>query len=230
MNIVITGASSGIGFETARILAKDRSHSILAVSRNRLVLEKLKPGEEGGNIHIFPFDIVNGNYENELIPFLTGRFNRVDCLVNNAGKLVSKPFEKLEDHDFDDIFNTNVKAVYRMIRALLPYLAENAHIVNIGSMGGVQGSVKFPGLSLYSASKGAVAILTECLAQEFIDRKIKVNCLALGSAQTNMLSEAFPGFKSPLSAAEMAEFVAFFALNGHQWFNGKVLPVALTTP
>jgi len=230
MNIVITGASSGIGFETARILAKDGNHSILAVSRNLQAMEKLRSGEEEGNIHIFPFDIVNGNYDKELIPFLTSRFNFVDCVINNAGKLVSKPLELIEDRDFDDIFNTNVKAIYRMTRALLPYLAENAHIVNIGSMGGVQGSVKFPGLSLYSASKGAVAILTECLAQEFIDRKIKVNCLALGSAQTNMLSEAFPGFKSPLSAAEMAEFVAFFTLNGHHWFNGKVLPVALTTP
>jgi NAD(P)-dependent dehydrogenase (short-subunit alcohol dehydrogenase family) len=230
MNIVITGASSGIGYETARILAKDGNHSVLAISRNRQALEKLKSNEAAGNIHILPFDIVKGNYEKELIPLLESLFSRVDCLVNNAGKLVGKPFEMLEDRDFDDIFSTNVKAIYRMTRALLPYLAENAHIVNIGSMGGVQGSVKFPGLSLYSASKGAVAILTECLAEEFKGRKIKVNCLALGSAQTNMLSMAFPGFKSPLSAAEMAEFVAFFALNGHQWFNGKVLPVALTTP
>ena len=107
---------------------------------------------------------------------------------------------------------------------------QNAHIVNIGSMGGFQGSAKFKGLSLYSSSKGALAILSECLAEELKERKIFVNCLALGSAQTEMLSEAFPGYHAPLTAREMAGFVVDFATRGHRWFNGKVLPVAVSTP
>jgi NAD(P)-dependent dehydrogenase (short-subunit alcohol dehydrogenase family) len=156
--------------------------------------------------------------------------DKVDILVNNAGLLIHKPFELMEDNDFDRIFRANVKSIFNLTRYLLPIFSENAHIVNIGSMGGFQGSVKFPGLSLYSASKGAIAILTECLAEEFKERKIKVNCLALGSAQTEMLGEAFPGYRAPLSAEEMASFICDFSLHGHRWFNGKILPVAVSTP
>jgi NAD(P)-dependent dehydrogenase (short-subunit alcohol dehydrogenase family) len=154
----------------------------------------------------------------------------VDILVNNAGLMIQKPFELMEESDFDLMFQANVKTAFNLTRHLLPYFPKNAHIVNIGSMGGFQGSAKFPGLSLYSASKGALAVLTECLAEELKGRHIKVNCLALGSAQTEMLDQAFPGYKAPLSAGEMAAFITEFALHGHQWFNGKILPVAISTP
>jgi NAD(P)-dependent dehydrogenase (short-subunit alcohol dehydrogenase family) len=106
----------------------------------------------------------------------------------------------------------------------------NGHIVNIGSMGGYQGSVKFPGLSAYSASKAALHTLTECLALELNDLEIKVNCLAIGSAQTEMLETAFPGYQSPVMAFEMGKYIADFAITGHRFYNGKVLPVASTTP
>ena len=97
-------------------------------------------------------------------------------------------------------------------------------------MGGFQGSSKFPGLSLYSASKGAVAVLTEAMAEEFKDEGISVNCLALGAVQTEMLEEAFPGYKAPLSADEMGKYIAGFALTGNRYFNGKILPVSVSTP
>jgi NAD(P)-dependent dehydrogenase (short-subunit alcohol dehydrogenase family) len=97
-------------------------------------------------------------------------------------------------------------------------------------MGGFQGSVKFKGLSYYSASKAAISCLTECLANEFSESRISVNCLALGAVQTEMLNEAFPGYKAPVEAHEMAEFISEFALSGHKFFNGKILPVAVGTP
>jgi len=97
-------------------------------------------------------------------------------------------------------------------------------------MGGFQGSVKFPGLSAYSASKAALHTLTECLALELAEQEIKVNCLALGSAQTEMLEQAFPGYVSPVMAFEMGKYIADFALTGHRFFNGKILPVAISTP
>jgi NAD(P)-dependent dehydrogenase (short-subunit alcohol dehydrogenase family) len=234
MNIIITGASRGIGFETVKILSRDATNNILAIARRIRGLQNLQKEclEITGksNVHVFPFDLVNDNYTEMLLPEVTRWMNRVDVLVNNAGIMIHKPFELMEDADYQLIFDANVRSVFRLTQALLPYFSENAHIVNIGSMGGYQGSVKFPGLSLYSASKGALAILTECLAEEFRERGIKVNCLALGSAQTEMLEAAFPGYKAPLSAAEMASFVADFAIRGHHWFNGKVLPVAVSTP
>ena len=97
-------------------------------------------------------------------------------------------------------------------------------------MGGFQGSTKFAGLSAYSSSKSALSGLTECLAEELKDRNIAVNCLALGAVQTEMLGKAFPGYKAPLSAAKMAEFICEFALTGQLFFNGKIIPVSSTTP
>ena len=234
MNIIVTGASRGIGFETARIFAKDAQNNIFALARNKAGLEKLRLScldTHGiGNINVFPFDLLKGDYGAVLIPEILRKMESVDILVNNAGLLIQKPFELMGGNDFDLMFQANVKTAFNLTRQMLPYFSNNAHIVNIGSMGGFQGSVKFPGLSLYSASKGALAILTECLAEELKGRHVKVNCLALGSAQTEMLEQAYPGYKAPLSAEEMALFIADFALSGHRWFNGKVLPVAISTP
>ena len=233
MNIIVTGASRGIGYETVRQLSVNPDHRIIALARSREKLEKLKiecgmAGE--GEVLAIPFDLESGNYNDELLPSILKHFKNIDVLISNAGLLINKPLDQLEEVDFDRMFNSNVKSIFKLTQALLPFFSENAHIVNISSMGGVQGSKKFPGLSLYSASKGAVAVLTECFAEELKNRKISVNCLALGAAQTEMLAEAFPGYEAPLSASEMASFIADFSLNGHKWFNGKILPVAVSTP
>jgi len=234
MNIIVTGASRGIGFETVKLFSNDLQNNVFALARGKEELEKLQKicrGNSGnGHVHVFPFDLVEGDYMNSLLPEILKRMDKIDILVNNAGLMIQKPFELMEEGDFDRLFQANVKSIFNLTKHLLPYFSRNAHIVNIGSMGGFQGSVKFPGLSLYSASKGALAILTECLAEEFRERQVKVNCLALGSAQTEMLAEAFPGYRAPLSAEEMAAFITDFSLHGHRWFNGKILPVSVSTP
>ena len=234
MNIVITGASKGIGFETARFLAANYSCKVFAISRDLSGLNDLDRTCESvsgkGILRTFPFDLLSGRINEVLLPGIRSFMPEINILVNNAGVLVNKPFQDLTEADFNLMFGTNVKAAFLLSQALVPLMSAGSHIVNIGSMGGFQGSVKFSGLSLYSASKGSLAILTECLAEELKDRKISVNCLALGSAQTEMLSQAFPGYKAPLSAHEMAEFIAEFAVRGHNWFNGKVLPVSINTP
>jgi NAD(P)-dependent dehydrogenase (short-subunit alcohol dehydrogenase family) len=155
-----------------------------------------------------------------------------DILINNAGILVNKPFLELSPDETMKMFSTNLMVPAKLIRQLYKHMggATPTHVVNIGSMGAVQGSVKFPGLSLYSASKGALAVLTECLAVEFADKNIFVNYLAIGAVQTEMLSQAFPGYKAPVSAEEIADFIAEFARNGYRYFNGKILPVSLSTP
>jgi NAD(P)-dependent dehydrogenase (short-subunit alcohol dehydrogenase family) len=97
-------------------------------------------------------------------------------------------------------------------------------------MGGVQGSSKFAGLAAYSSSKGALITLTELLAEEFKETGPSFNALAFGAVQTEMLEEAFPGYIAPLSADQMGAYLLNFALTGHQFFNGKVLPVSSGTP
>lgn len=232
MNYIITGAGKGIGFETVQHLSKLQGSRIIAISRNVKKLHELVKANNPLVSEFIPlsFDIVKGSIANNLIPFLKELDFKIDGLFNNAGALSNKPIEQCDDEDYATVFGTNVEAPFRLIRDLLPFMNEGAHIVNAGSMGGVQGSAKFPGLALYSASKGALAILSECLAEELKDKKISVNCLAFGAVQTEMLAAAFPGYQAPLLASAMGEFVADFIINGHKYFNGKVLPVSVSTP
>ena len=234
MNIIITGASSGVGFEAALELILSGKHKVITLARSREKLEKLLEIAHGLNpdaeIYALSFDIVHDDYAG-LQEFIASNFdNRVDVLINNAGVLVNKPFTKLLEMDFVEMLQSNFIGHVRMIQALIPLMPPGSHIVNIGSMGGFQGSAKFPGLSAYSASKAALHTLTECLAFELAEQDIKVNCLALGSAQTEMLEQAFPGYQSPVMAFEMGKYIADFSITGHRFFNGKVLPVAVSTP
>ncbi len=230
MNIIITGASRGIGKELALELAARGGHRILVLARDKDRLEDIRREASGTSEVIpFPFDLEFGDFDS-LSKQVRGHISEIHVLVNNAGALVNKKFSQLSPTDFDHLMNVNVKAPFLISRELIPLFEDNAHIVNISSMGGYQGSAKFPGLSLYSASKGALAILSECMAEELKDYGISVNCLALGAAQTEMLSQAFPGYKAPLTAREMARFIADFALEGHRYFNGKILPLSLSTP
>ncbi|WP_316798526.1 SDR family oxidoreductase [Pedobacter frigidisoli] len=233
MNIIITGASSGIGFEAALEFSLQKQNKIVAIARTADKLRKLLEIARSINPEctLLPveFDIVNDDYA-ALLPFLKERLGKIDILINNAGSLINKPFLETTEADLEEMLQSNVIAHFRMIRNTLPLMQSGSHIVNIGSMGGFQGSVKFPGLSAYSASKAALHTLTECLAFELSEKGIKVNCLALGSAQTEMLEAAFPGYQSPVMAFEMGKYIADFAKTGHKFFNGKIIPVAVTTP
>ena len=234
MNIIITGASSGVGFEAALELILSGKHKVIALARSQDKLEKLLEIAHGLNpqaeIYALAFDIVHDDYT-DLQQFIKNNFdNQVDVLINNAGVLINKPFTKLQEMDFVEMLQSNFIGHVRMIQGVVHLMPQGAHIVNIGSMGGFQGSVKFLGLSAYSASKAALHTLTECLAVELAGQEIKVNCLALGSAQTEMLEQAFPDYQSPVLAFEMGKYIADFAITGHRFFNGKVLPVAVSTP
>lgn len=234
MNIVITGASNGVGFETVLDLILNNEHAVVALARSQKKLSSLYDIATGLNpdCSLYPvqFDIIHDDYENGLVPFIKERLSTVDVLINNAGMLINKPFVELSQIDFAEMLQSNLLGHIKMIQHLLPLMPAGAHILNIGSMGGFQGSIKFPGLAAYSVSKAALHTLTECLALELSDKKISVNCLALGSAQTEMLEKAFPGYESPIAAFEMGKYIADFALTGNKFYNGKILPVAVTTP
>ncbi len=231
MNIIITGASKGIGYELYRKFNEDGKHNIITISRSTEAFDKqIISNNKKHNLWHLKLDLTETNFKESLLPEIIEKLHNIDIIINNAGLLINKPFFELTDDDYDNMFDLNIKSVFRLIRDLLPVINKGAHIVNISSMGGFQGSTKFPGLSLYSASKGALAVLTECLAEELKDKEISSNALALGAVQTEMLSTAFPDYKAPLSATEIAEFICNFALNGHKYFNGKILPVSVSTP
>jgi len=230
LNIIVTGASRGIGFDTVLELSKNPNNQIYALSRNAEKLQLLRQSAFSNNVQVIPFDLTD--YDQKKFDQFLKLSNHIDVLINNAGLLYSEPFEELSLEKWKAIFEVNLFGIVQLIKGLLPKLKRStaAHILNIGSMGGFQGSSKFPGLSAYSASKAALANLTECLAQEFVDYNIKVNCLALGAVQTEMLAEAFPGYQAPVSSLSMSSYIAWFAQKGHEFHNGKIIPVALSTP
>ena len=236
MIVLITGASRGMGAEVAFELAKAQ-HTLILVSRSQKRIEQVatRCNEIAGSDLAVPllFDINDlADIEGDFVNLLKAHTNSIDTLINNAGFLVNKPFEEITQPEIHAMISANVLAPANLIRLVLPFLknARSPHVVNITSMAGFQGSSKFRGLSWYSATKAALGSLTECLAEEYADAGICFNGLAPGAVQTEMLNEAFPGFRAPISPAGMAEFIAWFALNGQKFFNGKHLPVALQTP
>lgn len=229
MDVIITGCSRGIGFELVKAFLAASESRVLAISRNVNSLHKLS-ADHAGKLFPVSLDLSSEGFTQQLGEVIHQLEFRPAVLINNAGLLVNKPFNALQNDDFDQMFAINVKAPFQLIRFLLPHFMPGSHIVNIGSMGGFQGSVKFQGLSLYSASKAALAVLTECLATELNDYNIRCNCLALGAAQTEMLEQAFPGYNAPVSANDMADFIFHFARESHHFINGKIIPVSLSTP
>lgn len=231
MNILITGAGSGIGYDTVKELSRDPANRILALSRNETNLRRLlDETAAAGNVQVLPLDITDFDAA-ELAGYLEP-YGVIDILIHNAGTLNNKPFEALTLKDWRDTFEVNVFGVVRITQVLLPFLKQSKqpHIVMIGSMGGFQGSSKFPGLTAYSASKAALANLTECLAEELKADQIKVNCLALGAVNTDMMRTAFPDYKAPVEPNEISRFITYFSLHAHSFLNGKVIPVSITTP
>lgn len=236
MNIVITGASRGIGYELVKSIGLKDQHTIFLLSRNGAQMEELKKEclSIKSSAIIIPVicDLSSEQSLLSAIRIIEKKVTTVDLVVNNAGAILNKPFSAITRSEMQYVYNVNVFSVMRLIQELLPLLngKQRAHIVNISSIGGVQGSVKFAGLSTYSSSKAALVCLTECLAEELREKNVSINCLALGAVQTEMLEEAFPGYKAPVSASEMAGFIADFCLNAHKLINGKIIPVSLSTP
>lgn len=224
-NIVLTGTSRGIGYELVALLT-NAGHNVLALSRDAAPVS----GLDITNCYCFSCDITEATDIKRAAKFVKDTWDHVDILINNSGFIVNKSFAKLKYDDFKTSYEVNVFGAAMLTQAILPFMKKDGHVVNISSMGGVRGSAKFPGLAAYSSSKGAIITLTEVLAEEYKETGPSFNVLALGAVQTEMLEEAFPGYKAPLTAKEMAKYIMDFSINGSKYYNGKVLEVSSSTP
>lgn len=224
-NIIITGTSRGIGLELVQLFARE-NHNVLALSRNELPCKNLHLE----NVTALSCDLSNEEQIKNAVDFVKEKWTHVDVLINNSGLLINKPFEQLTSKDFMDVYKVNVFGLAAITQAVLPLMQKDSHVLSISSMGGIQGSMKFPGLAAYSSAKGAVITLTELLAEEYKETGPSFNAMALGAVQTEMLEEAFPAYKAPLTAKEMAAYLMDFALNGNKFYNGKILQVSSSTP
>lgn len=215
--ILVTGASKGIGFSYVQTMAQ-AGHEVFAIVRQI-------PIESASQIHWIQCDI--NTIENELPKGLP---SSIDIVVHNAGFLVNKPFAEINPSELQLSYQTNVLSPFRITQLLLPLLANDAHVINVSSIGGITNSQKFSGLSAYSSSKGALTILTECLQEEYKNTQWSFNAIAFGAVQTEMLSQAFPGYEAPIGPESISEFIKWFSLEGAKYFKGKVLPVSTTNP
>jgi NAD(P)-dependent dehydrogenase (short-subunit alcohol dehydrogenase family) len=224
-NVIITGTSRGIGIELAKCFS-EAGHRVLALSRDAVPVREMSLK----NCAAFSCDITKASDIEKVSAYIQANWTQVDVLINNSGLLVNESFSKISIEDFRRVYEVNVFGVAAMTQAVVPFMKKDGHVVTISSIGGIQGSSKFPGLSAYSSSKGAVLTLSELLAEEYKETGPAFNALALGAVQTEMLEEAFPGYKAPLTADEMASYIYDFSLTGHTYYNGKILQVSSSTP
>jgi NAD(P)-dependent dehydrogenase (short-subunit alcohol dehydrogenase family) len=229
MNVIITGASRGIGFELVKQFL-NHNYEVICLTRNTEPLAAFNHPK----LKFISTDLSSQESMNESITFIKKHFSHIDYVIHNAGSLVNKSFESISISDLQNVYQVNVFAPFYLTQQLLGLIGKQSsaksHVVHISSMGGFQGSAKFAGLSAYSSSKAALACLTECLAEELKEKSIAINCLAIGAVQTEMLQEAFPGYQAPLTARQMAEYIYQFTTTGHEFYNGKILPVSSSTP
>jgi 3-oxoacyl-[acyl-carrier protein] reductase len=224
-NVIITGTSRGIGYELVKLFT-DAGFNVLALSRNAAPISSMNLS----GCTIFSFDITDSDDIKSASKFVAENWEKVDILINNSGALLNKPFAETSIDEFINVYDVNVFGAAALTKAILPFMHKESHVVNISSMGGIQGSMKFPGLSAYSSSKGALITLTELLAEEYKEKGPSFNVLALGAVQTEMLEEAFPGYEASISAIQMAKYIMQFSISGQQLYNGKVLQVSNSTP
>jgi NAD(P)-dependent dehydrogenase (short-subunit alcohol dehydrogenase family) len=226
--IVITGASRGIGWHTAQ-QALAQGHHVVALARNQTGLDELgaRTRKAPGRLSALCQDC--SDIEPTVAAILE-KTDQVDILIHNAAAFLKKEWEALTAEDMEQVYRVNVITPLCLSQALVAHMPRGGHILHIGSVGGVAGSLKFPGLLPYSVSKGALHILSECLAVELADRGIAVNALALGSSDTEMFKAAFPGQEAGSTPEEMSQYVWQFALNAPSAVNGQVHTVSSQVP
>tara|TARA_A200000113_G_scaffold53362_1_gene44230 strand:+ start:1141 stop:1812 length:672 start_codon:yes stop_codon:yes gene_type:complete len=218
-NAIITGTSSGLGFELVNKFIAE-NYNIISLSRSTCSIKS-------SLVEHCNFDITNPKSISELKKLIQSKYKTIDILINNAGMLINKPFVELSKKEFISVYDVNFFGVIELIKGILPFFKSKSQIINISSIGGINGTNKFKGLSAYSSSKGALNILTEVLAEEFKETGPVINSLCLGSVQTKMLEQAFPGYKAQVQPREMANFIYDFSQSGGKVFNGKIIPISL---
>ena len=224
--LLLSGTSRGIGNKTA-LEFMEQGIGVVGLSRN-------KPSNLDAHplyTHIYT-DLANMDSQ-ALSTSLKNVSTQIDYVIHNAGYLVNKPFVELTSEEIILSYQVNVLSSFELNKILLSEptrLSPNARFVNIGTIGAIQGSVKFGGLAAYSTSKMAAIGLQELLAEEYKEHNYTFNTIALGSVQTDMLEAAFPGYQAQTQPCDIAQYLYTFCTQQAHLFNGKTIPLANSTP
>lgn len=226
VQVVVTGAGKGIGFTLCEVFSA-LGCEVVAISR------QLKPSFKGQNIYHVQADIANVEATaSQIDKLFPGDHSTLKVLIHNAGVLINKPFEMLTFEEMTTMNGVNYLYPMYLTQKLMPWLrkSKHAHTLYIGSMGGFQGSLKYPGLTVYGSTKAGGAGFIEGLASEFRGSGLYFNALSLGAVQTDMLKEAFPLLEESLDVETICNWIAKFALEGFKVMNGQNLPISLGNP
>jgi 3-oxoacyl-[acyl-carrier protein] reductase len=223
--IIITGASGGIGSALCRVFL-DGGHRVMAISRKESVMD-VHPNLEWVQNSLDNY----AEIRNAVDSWSEGSGLRI--LIHNAGYMIRKAFMEIEQSEMEELMHVNLIYPCMLTKALLGWLSNGdaGHTIYISSMSGFQGSLKYPGLTAYGASKSAGNAWIESMAAEFdIKQGLYFNALSLGAVNTSMLKDAIPNTTSAVEVREMARFIFDFALDGFKVMNGVVLPVRISNP
>ena len=235
---LITGGDSGIGRSVAVLYAKEGANvAIIYLPAEQSDAEETKRHiEAAGSIALLlPGDVTDSRFCHDAVEHVVNVLGRLDILVNNAAYQQSQEsLEQIDEKQWDKTFRTNIYGYYYMTQAALPHLQEGAAIVNCGSIAGMQGNKT---LIDYSATKGAIHAFTKALAQNLVERKIRVNCVAPGPIWTVLQPVSKPAdkvaahgadtpMKRPGQPEEVAPAFVFFASNADSsYITGEILTV-----
>lgn len=227
--VVVTGASRGIGAAIARAFA-EQNCALVLTARKKTDLEKsarsLKLPKD--RVLTVTADITKATGMRKIVSAAFKKFGRVDIFVNNAGVGIEKKLINMTEKEYDQIFDTNVKAVFYSFKELLPRFENqgHGHVINISSMAGKQGHGS---IAAYAASKAALNSLCEGVAAEVRNENVKISVLAPGSTDTafrygmeSKQKDRMPSqsSKKKLAASEVAEAVVFMARqNDNAWLS-----------
>jgi len=231
----VTGGSRGIGEAIVHALAADGCH-VVAVARNQEKLDALAKavGDKGGSIEVAAIDIADSVALAASIEATIEKHGRLDILVNNAGITRDGLFMRMDDKDFDDVINTNLKSAFVACRAAARIMirAKWGRIINISSVSGLIGNA---GQVNYAASKAGVIGMTKSIARELAGKQVTANCVAPGFITTDM-TDVLPQMVKdkvqeliPLrrfgNVNDIAATVAFLASDKAGYITGQVLAV-----
>ena len=233
---LVTGGDSGIGRAVAVLFAREGADvSIVYLPEEQSDAEETRRAveAEGRRALLMPGDVRDSNFCREAVGRAVEEFGRLDILVNNAAfQQHQKSLEDVTEEQWDRTFKTNIYGYFYMTKAALPHLKEGSAIVNCGSITGLQGNKE---LLDYSATKGAIHAFTKSLAQNLVERKIRVNCVSPGPVWTPLniadkpaeeagkQGESTP-MQRPAQPEEIAPAFVFFASEGDSsYITGEVL-------
>lgn len=231
---LITGASRGIGYETAKLFAKNGYNVAINYNKNKelatALLNELLEAE--CSVMVVQADVSSKEQVDSMINSVHKQFGDIDVLVNNAGIAKQRLFTDISVQEWDYMFDVNVKGMFLCCQAVLPAMIRNksGKIINISSIWGITGASCEV---LYSATKAAIIGLTKALAKELGPSGIQVNCVAPGVIDTDMNSDLDKAAmdelmdQTPLGTIgkciDVAETIAFLASEKSNFITGQVI-------